>query len=38
MKVLKKMFEWFNRPNSMYIDDAPTVVLGKTNESSEENV
>ncbi|QBO64900.1 hypothetical protein G50_00026 [Escherichia phage vB_EcoM_G50] len=21
MKVLKKMLEWFNRPNSMYIDD-----------------
>lgn len=21
MKVLKKMLEWLNRPNSMYIDD-----------------
>lgn len=21
MKALKKMLEWFNRPNSMYIDD-----------------
>ena len=21
MKVLKKILEWFNRPNSMYIDD-----------------
>ena len=22
MKALKKILEWFNRPNSMYIDDS----------------